>query len=529
MRAPSHRPPPNSMARGTWALFAVCLVAACGPTKRDASSAPGAITAFTATPTSLGAAGGTVTLDWKTKGTPFGFQLVVSPADRVTVGANATAATGTVDLGTATSVTVSLPNNGLHQPLSYQFTLLARFQDPWATDSANTDVTLAAAPNPGDTIWLTQFGSSGNDTVQAVAIGPSGNIAVAGQADGAIGGTTGTQDPFVAEFDPTGKELWLRVIDTSQGYAAGVTFNPNGNVYVAGSALGNLAAPPAGGYDVFLVAYDPTGRRLWATQSGTAGNDAVVGLGIDGSGHLFVAGQVTGSGTQPDMEVFLSRYDDTGAHLWTKNFGTSGSDLPHAVAADDAGNAVVVGATSGAFTGTNAGGTDAFLVEYDAAGNQTWVRQFGTAQDDEADAVAMGPGDTFAVAYRSPGAGTYPAVFAARFDAQGNQTWSRAIFSGHVDRALGVSTDAGGLVTMAGYTTGHLQGSNVGMKDAFAARFGPDGQRLWVAQLGTAKDDIAFAVADNTTGRVILAGTTDGTLGQTSFGQTDAFVAALAP
>jgi len=71
--------------------------------------------------------------------------------------------------------------------------------------------------------------------------------------------------------------------------------------------------------------------------------------------------------------------------LWTRQFGTSSSDLANGVAIDGAGNVYVVGQTEGALPGqTGLGGRDAFVRRYDSLGNQLWTRQFGTRGDDAA-------------------------------------------------------------------------------------------------------------------------------------------------
>ena len=69
-----------------------------------------------------------------------------------------------------------------------------------------------------------------------------------------------------------------------------------------------------------------------------------------------------------------------GRVLWTRQFGTSGSDLGAQLKVY-AGGVYVVGNTDGALPGqTNAGGQDFFVVKYNPQGGVLWKRQFGSAR-----------------------------------------------------------------------------------------------------------------------------------------------------
>lgn len=66
--------------------------------------------------------------------------------------------------------------------------------------------------------------------------------------------------------------------------------------------------------------------------------------------------------------------------LWGCAEGQEGDDYGWGTAMDSSGNVYAVGHTGGAFSGqTSTGGPDAFVAKYNGAGNQIWVRQFGTS------------------------------------------------------------------------------------------------------------------------------------------------------
>src|SRR5262249_60794229 len=93
----------------------------------------------------------------------------------------------------------------------------------------------------------------------------------------------------------------------------------------------------------------------------------------------------TGAGSG---DAFVRKYDFAGNELWTRQFGTADIDLAHGVAVDGSG-VYVAGYTYGIFPRqAGAGGVDAFVRKYDAAGNELVTRQFATSANDTALGVA---------------------------------------------------------------------------------------------------------------------------------------------
>ena len=245
---------------------------------------------------------------------------------------------------------------------------------------------------------------------------------------------------------------------------------------IAGTT-GTLGGPGAGGNDVFLARYDSAGNQLWIRQFGTSRGDYPSGLASDGAGGVMVAGYTLGSLGGPNagsIDAFLARYDSAGNRLWILQFGTFSSDYAYALAPDGAGGVMVAGTTGGSLGGPRMGGGDVFLARYDNAGNQLWIRQFGTSRADEAFALAP---------------------------------------------------DGGGGVLVAGYTRGSLGGPVAGFRDVFLARYDSAGNRLWIRQLGTSGHDVAYGLAPDGVGGVMVAGATKGSLGGPHAGEADVFLA----
>ncbi|MCH8270788.1 MAG: hemolysin, partial [Planctomycetes bacterium] len=214
----------------------------------------------------------------------------------------------------------------------------------------------------------------------------------------------------------------------------------------------------------------------------------------------------------PWTDAFLARYSAAGNRLWIRQFGTSGTDKARALAPDDTGGAMVAGYTGGSLGGAYAGRGDVFLARYDSAGNQLWIRQFGTDRTDKAFALApdgaggvMIAGETTG-SLGGPSAGFWD-VFLARYDSAGNQLWISQFGSSSTDVARALAPDGAGGVMVAGWTDGGLGGPNAGdSADVFLARYDSAGNELWIRQFGTRGWDEATGLTPDGAGGVIVTG-----------------------
>jgi hypothetical protein len=83
----------------------------------------------------------------------------------------------------------------------------------------------------------------------------------------------------------------------------------------------------------------------------------------------------------------LHKFDPGDNELWTSESGEA--HWVTAMIAVAEGGIYVTGSVDGAAPGqTGAGNWDTYLARYDTAGNQFWMRQFGTSGDEERGGVA---------------------------------------------------------------------------------------------------------------------------------------------
>ena len=108
-------------------------------------------------------------------------------------------------------------------------------------------------------------------------------------------------------------------------------------------------------------------------QLGTSSSDIANGVTVDSSDNIYVRGYtgggLDGNTNSGNYDIILLKYNSSGTNQWTKQLGTSSSDLGEGVTVDSSNNIYVTGYTEGGLDGnTNAGGKDVFLVKYNSDG-----------------------------------------------------------------------------------------------------------------------------------------------------------------
>lgn len=296
-----------------------------------------------------------------------------------------------------------------------------------------------------------------------------------------------SSDTTIAQVAAAGGPGWAYDIGESGvdlGFA--VTSDPSGNRLVAGTfqnsvTIGTIRLDSAGGADAFIAKFSSTGSVLWAKRWGGTSDDAITSIGTDSAGNVYAVGRFQG----------------------TANFGATGNFV-------------------------SAGGTDIVVAKYNASGVHQWSRQFGDANNQSAESVAVdGTGNVVFTGYyvgsvnfggltlQTPFVGDYD-VFVAKLDTNAVHKWSKNFVNTGNDFGLGVSTNSNGDVALVGYFNatinlggGVLTAANA-MTDAFAVKLSSTGGYVWGKQLGAADGgDVGKAIAIDAAGNVVVAGESD--------------------
>ena len=382
---------------------------------------------------------------------------------------------------------------------------------------------------------IVQIGTSGDydEYINAVSVDASGNIIVAGNSPRLNRGA------LIIKLDATGNELLDKTLSLSSNsiFANGIGTDSNGNISVAGFISGGSSD------NTFVIKLSASGSQLWLQQFNSPGDDRANGITIDSSDNIYITGEASGSlfgnSNAGGIDCYVAKYDVNGSQLWVKQFGTSSEDHSTGISAEKNGNVYVTGYSNGSLPGTsNLGNNDAFVVKYDASGNQIWVKQFGTSGEDRASGIVTdSSGNVYVSGYSS---GTLPGnknlgsndAFIAKYNATGTQLWIKQFGTSSDDYAKGISIDTSGNIYVTGYSNGSLPGNkNLGSNDAFAAKYDANGNQLWIKQFGTSSDDYANGISADNRGNVYFGGYTNGNLVPPDAGfisgKPDAFIIGL--
>lgn len=403
-------------------------------------------------------------------------------------------------------------------------------------------VTVRWTANPADELVSSlQGGTPGNDQGFGVSAGKTGDLYAVGYTDDALDGEgpLGVADAFVVHYRLSGERMWTRLLGTpGNDFANAAAVDAAGNLLVVGYTNGAFPTFPAQGQDAFLAKFASDGTLAWVRQIGSPGNDFANAVAVVGSNSICVAGttdgDLDGENNAGMNDAFVTLYDAGGTRQWTRLVGTTVVEIGAAVAMRSAGTCYVAGYTTGALSGSNLGGNDAFVAEY-IAGGQTWIRQFGSGASDTVGSVVAddardrvyvagltsgsfggetlsGASDPFVVAYdRSGGAIDWTTfiggssgentarlalqadgrpvasfyafqpvssadVFVAQLTTAGVVDWSTPVATGDLDYLGGISTDDYGNAYVSGYTYGAIGAPNAGLWDHFVAKIGPTGE-----------------------------------------------------
>ncbi|MBX3165405.1 MAG: SBBP repeat-containing protein, partial [Bacteroidetes bacterium] len=321
-------------------------------------------------------------------------------------------------------------------------------------------------------LWATYYGGSNLDIGLSCATDGSGNVYLAGYTNSTAGIASGGHqnsigggtDAYLVKFNSSGVRQWATYYGGSgagsdNGYSCAT--DGSGNIYLAGYT-NSTAGIASGGHqntfggglqDAFLVKFDGSGVRQWATYYGGSGSDEGFSCATDGSGNVYLAGYtqstvgIASGGHQNTIggavDAFLVKFNGNGVRQWATYYGGSGVNRGHSCATDGSGNVYLAGYTdsnagiaSGGHQNTHGGGNDAFLVKFAGSGVRQWATYYGGSGGDYGYSCATdGSGNVYLTGYTGSNAGIASGghqnthgggddAFLVKFNGSGVQQWA---------------------------------------------------------------------------------------------------------
>lgn len=429
-------------------------------------------------------------------------------------------------------------------------------------------------------VWATYYGGTNDDYGYSCNTDLSGNVYLSGYtySSGGIsaGGHQNTyvspgQDAFLVKFNSNGVRQWATYyggVGNDVGYSN--VCDASGNVYLFGSteSTGNISS---GGHqntfgggvtDAFLVKFNSSGVRQWATYYGGSGNENLsYSNSVDALGNIYLSGitlstnNISSGGFQNasggGSDAFLVKFNTSGIRQWATYYGGAGSEYAYSNSTDANGNVYLAGVTSstsnissGGFQNSNGGGWDAFLVKFNSSGVRQWGTFYGDVNPDYGWCCTTDLlNNVYLTGYTSSssniasggfqnifGGGSSTDAFLVKFNSAGVRLW--ATYYGDVSNDVGLSckTDMNNNIYMSGYTSstvniasGGVQNVNSGSLDALIVKFNSSGARLWASYFGGPLNDLSYGCAVDASGDVYIGGQTSSTLGIASGGHQNSY------
>jgi hypothetical protein len=448
---------------------------------------------------------------------------------------------------------------------------------------ASTDAFLVKFNPEGVRLWATYYGGSNFDYGNDVACDNSGNVFLSGYTrslnaiayNGHRNSGTGGND-FLVKFNTNGVRQWGTYYGGMHEEYGGayVVIDEDGNAYLSGSTInssgigyqGHRNTYSGGAYDGYLVKFNTSGVRQWATYYGgpLSGRRQIL-VSTDALNNVFIAGNTTATdgiasgGYQNTKaggeDAFLAKFNASGVRQWGTYYGGSGNDYGYAVVADGSGNVSLAGYTtstsdiaSGGVQNTYGGGDrDAFLVKFNATGQRQWGTYYGGTGTDFGYYLATNANnDVFMAGYTNSttgiasgghqntyGGGEYdgflvkiselptpqedPYIPENNPDAMQSLLWSTYFGGEGYELGRVLAKDSKGNIYMVGETssrTGITKNAyqsqyGGGAYDGFIAKYAPDGILIWSTYYGGTGQDEAMAIEIDKADNIYVTGRTN--------------------
>lgn len=418
-------------------------------------------------------------------------------------------------------------------------------------------------------------------------LGPEGGHYVFGQfftdwfdaTDSTLVGQTPVYEGYLARYDENLSFQWLARCGVHRATYDGmsdIAVDDLGNSYVGGhfntSAIVCDDTLVVGIENVGLMVgeRDPSGTCVWTRLIRTThpfglNNEArITGIARAANGDLTITGHFQGTldfggtilQTQGDKDLFVARFTANGNLLWAHSEGGSGNQEATSVEVDAAGNVIVVGTFTDAFTIggttlTSEGLSDGFIAKYNAAGSSLWAQAFGGASWDAAGRVACDAAGNIHVTGQYTSSCAFGAVnvngtsdrdlFVAKYSAAGTPQWALGSTGSSWKEGLDVALSATGQVFFCGWHTGITTVGGITLTGdptsnyALLGSINSSGTLQWLKQFTSSLGSTGSALAIRPGGELVLAGTfstdidLDGIVVTGGIGLGDLFIVGMEP
>jgi hypothetical protein len=354
-------------------------------------------------------------------------------------------------------------------------------------------IILTSLPVKSQITFQKLYGGARIESARDLEICPNGDFLLVGTTTSF---SPGDSDVYVLRVDKEGNKLFEKAIGGRGNEMAYSVRSTNDGNFIVG---GFTSSYGAGGYDAYLLKITPSGDVIWSKTYGSSGSDIMREASPTSDGGFILSGY---SNSKGNYDAFLIKTDASGNEQWRKYYGGTGTDMSFSVKQSPDEGFIFFGTTYS----QGAGGGDFYLVKTDIAGNVSWTKVFGGPAAEEGQFVQCTSDGGYIVVgdQESNSAGGYD-INVTKFNGSGGQSWTK-LFGG-------AQKDVGKMVqptTEGGYVISGITRS-FGLKepDFWIIKIDGGGGLQWQKTYGYAYHEHCYPVKQTSDGGYIAAGHSD--------------------
>jgi gliding motility-associated-like protein len=358
----------------------------------------------------------------------------------------------------------------------------------------------------------------------------------------------------------------------------------NENIILTGSTRSTSNIASVGSYqqelngssDAFLVFFNSSGVKQWATYYGGEKDDGGNFCKSDKQGNIYLVGTTRSESNiatanahqkiyNDKVDCFLVKFSDSGIRIWSTYYGGEDYDIALECAVHE--NRVYITgytnsknniASANGFQTLNRGEEEAFLICFNSEGKRLWGTFYGDFHKERGTSCTTDSlGNVYLTGHSGSSqniatSGTHNPLFIdaadaflIKFDSEGKRVWGTYYGGWYNDIPTCCIADKDGNIIVSGYTSsksmiateGVHQPEISGLMDGFIAKFNSSGQLLWGTYYGGSEYDFIFNCSTDLSGNIYIAGITnspnyiagEGSYQETGGNENDNFLAIFDP
>jgi hypothetical protein len=217
------------------------------------------------------------------------------------------------------------------------------------TYGAGSDIWLSKINPNGDISWTETYGGVNSELAQTIIPTADGNFLILGQvkAPAAVGFNI-----WLLKVKPNGDTIWTKTYG-GENYDVIQTIIPTteDNFLI----LGETYSVDSLGFDIWLSKIKPNGDPIWTKTYGGVNNDFAQTITPTADGKFLILGETYLYGAN-DLDIWLLKIEPNGDTIWTKTYGNKNEDSSKTIIPTMDGNFLMVG------TSINASGSSNLLL-----------------------------------------------------------------------------------------------------------------------------------------------------------------------